>query len=120
MQTYMTAPKKIIFYHNCFAIPADVWFLPNAEPLEILLKQVIALDLPKEIRFKIYEKRFLHFPEIFHQHTDTLHSIVEGIRKLGFYVFVRLGKTAKLETGPCSNGPYSSGTRQSESNTDIN
>lgn len=88
----MTAPQKIIFFHNCFAIPADVWLLPETEPLDIILKQVMAFDLPNEMSFKVLDKRFLHFPEFFYKHLDTLHSIVEAIRGLGVPIFVRVDK----------------------------
>jgi hypothetical protein len=88
----MTAPKKIIFYHNCFAIPADIWLFPEAEPLDIILKQVMAFDLPKEMNFKVLDKRFLHFPEFFYKHLDTLRSIVEAIRHLGVPIFLRLDR----------------------------
>lgn len=85
----MATPKDIIFYHVNFAIPAQLWLLPEGDPREILLKQSKALDLPKEILFTIQETRYLHFPDFFHQHMETLHSIVEAIRKLGVYVFLR-------------------------------
>lgn len=88
----MTAPKKIIFFHNCFAIPADVWLMPEKEPVDIILKQAMAFDLPNEISFRIHDRRFLHFPELFYKHLDTLHSIVEAIRTLGINIFLKIDK----------------------------
>jgi hypothetical protein len=85
----MTAPKNIIFYHYSFAIPAEVWLMPEKSPLRILLRQTKALDLPKEILFTVVEQRYLHFPDFFHPHMDTLRSIVDAIRNLGVSIFLR-------------------------------
>jgi hypothetical protein len=85
----MVTPKKIIFYHYCFAIPAEVWLMPETEPVSITLRQTVAFDLPKEIHFKVVDKRYVYIPDIFHLHMDTLHSIVKAIRNLGVSVFVR-------------------------------
>jgi len=91
----MLTPKRIIFYHNCFAIPAELWWTPEDEPVEITLKQAVALDLPKEIRFTVGEKRYVQYPDIFLLHMDTLRSIVGAIRDLGVRVFVRSYKKEK-------------------------
>jgi hypothetical protein len=92
MNLIMLTPKKIIFYHYCFAIPAEVWLLPEKNPDQITLKQVIALDLPREMKFSVIDRRILHFPDVFHKHVDTLKSIVESIRNLGVIISVRLEK----------------------------
>jgi hypothetical protein len=90
----MSIPKRIIFYHHCFAIPAEVCWTPEQEPKEILLRQAMALDLPKEIRLTVGEKRDVGYPDIFLVHLDTLRSIVGAIRDLGIRVFVRAYKKA--------------------------
>ncbi|WP_133997966.1 hypothetical protein [Dinghuibacter silviterrae] len=88
----MTTPKKIIFYHYSFAIPAEVSWAPAEHPTEIWLKQAAALDLPKEVTLIVKERRLVHFPDIFHQHMDTLRSIVEAIRNLGVSIFLKIAK----------------------------
>jgi hypothetical protein len=88
----ITTPKKIIFYHYSFAIPAEVWWTPEKQPTEIRLKQAAALDLPKELTLVVKERRIVHFPDIFHQHMDTLRSIVEAVRNLGVSIFVKFHK----------------------------
>jgi hypothetical protein len=88
----MSTPKRIIFYHNCFAIPAEVWWAPEHEPVEITLKQAMALDLPRDIRLTVGEKRDVQHPDTFLLPMDTLHSIIGAIRDLGVRVFVRVYK----------------------------
>jgi hypothetical protein len=88
----MSIPKRIIFYHHCFAIPAEVCWTPEREPEEIVLRQTLALDLPKEIRLTVGEKRNVEYPDVFVIHMDTLRSIVGAIRDLGVWVFVRAYK----------------------------
>ncbi len=88
----MTAPKKIIFYHNCFAIPANVWLLPETDPVDIVLQQAMAFDLPREFNFKVVNRKLLHFPDFFHKHLDTLHSIMEAIRHLGVHILFRIDR----------------------------
>lgn len=85
----MSAPKKIIFYHNCFAIPAEVRFDQQLDQLDIHLKQAMALDLPEEMFFTVHDNRYLQFPDFFHEHMETLHSLVESIRGLGYSIYVR-------------------------------
>ncbi len=85
----MSAPKKIIFYHNCFAIPAEIWLDQQLDQLDIHLKQVMAFDLPEEMHFTVHDNRYLQFPDFFHEHMETLYSLVESIRALGYSIYVR-------------------------------
>ena len=81
--------KKIIFFHYSFAIPAEVSWEPERQPTEIKLQQTVALDLPKEIRLVVDDRRLVEFPDIFQEHMDTLHSIAEAIRNQGLSVYMK-------------------------------
>lgn len=83
--------KKIIFFHYSFAIPAEVMWEPERQPMEISLHQTIALDLPREMQLVVEDRRLVEFPEIFHEHMDTLRSIAEAIRDQGVSIYVRHG-----------------------------
>lgn len=85
----MPTPKKIIFFHYSFAIPAEVWWTPGAQPIEIRLKQTIALDLPREMKLVVQDRRMVEFPKALEQHNDTLRSIVEALRNLGVGIFLK-------------------------------
>jgi hypothetical protein len=81
--------KKIIFFHYSFAIPAEVTWEPEGRPIEIKLLQSVALDLPKEMQLVVEDRRLVGFPDVFHDHMDTLRSITEAIRDQGIPVYLR-------------------------------
>ena len=84
--------KKIIFFHYSFAIPAKVSWETEREPMELKLEQTVALDLPKEMRLVIDDRKLVGFPEIFHDHMDTLRSITEVLRDQGVPVYLKQRK----------------------------
>lgn len=85
----ISTPKRIIFYHICFAIPAEIWWAPPTNPTEIRVRQTVALDLPKDFILGVKERRLQEFPAIFQQHMDTLLSLLEAIRHTGVSIFLK-------------------------------
>ncbi len=85
----LSTPKSVIFYHICFAIPAEIWWAPQAQPTEIRVRQSVAIDLPKDFILVVKDRRLIQFPDAFHQHIDTLLSLLEAIRNVGVSIFLK-------------------------------
>ena len=85
----ISTPKRIIFFHISFAIPAEIWWEPHRHPSEIRVRQTVVPDLPKDFILVVEERRLQEFPDIFQQHTDTLLSLLEAIRNAGVSIFLK-------------------------------